>query len=64
MTSHGMQRSLDSATSTGESEAIEPFFLEFSIQEVLNNNSWIPVVEPWASQYISAVRDSRYGDAI
>ncbi|KAI8710767.1 hypothetical protein NCS52_01536500 [Fusarium sp. LHS14.1] len=62
MTSHSMQR--DSAASTGESVAIEPLFLEFSIQEVLNNNSWIPVVEPWASQYVSAVRDGRYGDAV
>ncbi|RSL74960.1 hypothetical protein CEP52_017886, partial [Fusarium oligoseptatum] len=62
MTSHNMQR--DSAASTGESEAIEPLFLEFSIQEVLTNNSWIPVVEPWASQYVSAVRDGRYGDAV
>ncbi|RSL74961.1 hypothetical protein CEP52_017885, partial [Fusarium oligoseptatum] len=52
------------AASTGESEAIEPLFLEFSIQEVLTNNSWIPVVEPWASQYVSAVRDGRYGDAV
>ncbi|KAL9572178.1 hypothetical protein ACKAV7_003666 [Fusarium commune] len=52
------------AASASEVEAIEPLFLEFSIQEVLTNTSWIPVVEPWASQYVSAVRDGRYGDAV
>ncbi|KAF5611780.1 hypothetical protein F25303_14445, partial [Fusarium sp. NRRL 25303] len=52
------------AASAGESEAIEPLFLEFSIQEVLTNKSWIPLVEPWASQYVAAVREGRYGDAI
>ncbi|TVY62473.1 hypothetical protein Focb16_v004218 [Fusarium oxysporum f. sp. cubense] len=52
------------AASASELEAIEPLFLEFSIQEVLTNTSWIPVVEPWASQYVSAVRDGRYGDAV
>ncbi|KAM6508128.1 hypothetical protein FALCPG4_018015 [Fusarium falciforme] len=52
------------AASARESEAIEPLFLEFSIQEVLANTSWIPVVEPWASQYVSAIRDGRYGDAV
>lgn len=44
--------------------SVEPLFLEFSIQEVLTNTSWIPVVEPWASQYVSAIRDGRYGDAV
>ncbi|KAK2667010.1 hypothetical protein RAB80_017431 [Fusarium oxysporum f. sp. vasinfectum] len=52
------------AASASEVEAIESLFLEFSIQEVLTNTSWIPVVEPWASQYVSAVRDGRYGDAV
>ncbi|WAO97161.1 Hypothetical protein NCS54_01487500 [Fusarium falciforme] len=52
------------AASAQESEAIEPLFLEFSIQEVLTNTSWIPVVEPWASQYVSVVREGRYGDAV
>lgn len=54
----------DSAASAPESEVLEPLFLEFSIQEVVTNTSWIPVVEPWASQYVSAVREGRYGDAV
>ncbi|KAG7402871.1 hypothetical protein Forpe1208_v016914 [Fusarium oxysporum f. sp. rapae] len=56
----------DSATvsSIDGNHSVEPLFLEFSIQEVLTNTSWIPVVEPWASQYVSAVRDGRYGDAV
>ncbi|KAI1045827.1 hypothetical protein LB505_014497 [Fusarium chuoi] len=47
-----------------DAHPVEPLFLEFSIQEVLTNKSWIPLVEPWASQYVTAVREGRYGDAI
>ncbi|PWY93027.1 hypothetical protein BO94DRAFT_487511 [Aspergillus sclerotioniger CBS 115572] len=47
------------------SQIVEGIFLEFSIEEILTRNTQgFPVVEPWATDYVNAVRDKRYGDAI
>ena len=45
-------------------QPVEPIFLEFSIDEVINNSSWMPLFEPWTTQYIDAIQDGRYGDAV
>jgi hypothetical protein len=50
---------------TQDTELVEQLFLDFSIQEVLQNETnGFPIVEPWASEYVNAIRDRRYGDAV
>jgi hypothetical protein len=39
-------------------------FLDLRVQDVLDNTAGIDPVEPWATRYIEALRDGRYGDAI
>lgn len=41
---------------------VEHLFLDYSLYDVINKR-W-PVVEPWATMYVDAVHDQRYGDAI
>jgi hypothetical protein len=42
----------------------EQLFLDLRVQDVLDNTAGIDPVEPWATRYIEALRDGRYGDAI
>lgn len=50
---------------TNETKLVEQLFLDFSIQAILQNetNGFL-VVEPWASDYVNAIREGRYGDAV
>lgn len=41
----------------------EQLFLDLPLQHVFDNSS-LPVVEPWASKYVNAILERRYGDAI
>ncbi|KAJ5734964.1 uncharacterized protein N7483_000089 [Penicillium malachiteum] len=43
---------------------VEQFFLDLTINDVLDNAADMGLVEPWASMYVSAIREKRYGDAI
>ncbi|KAM0331645.1 hypothetical protein ACHAQA_003324 [Verticillium albo-atrum] len=43
---------------------VEPLFLDLTVHEVATNTACIPVVEPWATMYVDAIRDGRYGDAV
>ncbi|CAI7593113.1 unnamed protein product [Penicillium glandicola] len=53
------------AMNTQDTEIVEQLFLEFSVQEVLQNETnGFPIVEPWASEYVNAIRDGRYGDDV
>ena len=52
------------AAATNETAYIEPLFLDLTIQQVLTDTAGMPVAEPWASRYVEALRESRYGDAI
>lgn len=45
-------------------QAPEDLFLDLAISDVLNHTSGTKAVEPWASLYITAVSEGRYGDAI
>ncbi|KAJ5108015.1 hypothetical protein N7456_004690 [Penicillium angulare] len=47
-----------------EDKPVEQLFLDFSIQDVLTKPRGFRPVEPWASMYISAIREERFGDAI
>lgn len=47
-----------------ENKPLEQLFLEFSIQDVLSKNERDPIVEPWGSLYVNAIREERFGDAI
>ncbi|KAM0281436.1 hypothetical protein ACHAQH_003559 [Verticillium albo-atrum] len=42
----------------------EPLFLDFTVHEVATKAARLQFVEPWATLYVDAVRDRRYGDAI
>lgn len=45
-------------------QAPEELFLDLAISDVLNHTSGTKAVEPWASYYVQAVSEGRYGDAI
>lgn len=42
----------------------EQLFLDYRISDVLDECIRIPRVEPWASEYCTAITEKRYGDAI
>ncbi|PWY93029.1 hypothetical protein BO94DRAFT_532836 [Aspergillus sclerotioniger CBS 115572] len=54
-----------SAQNVSYTELIEPLFLDFTLDEILQNNTkgW-PIVEPWASEYVNSILEGRYGDAV
>ncbi|KAF5651841.1 hypothetical protein F25303_3883 [Fusarium sp. NRRL 25303] len=45
-----------------ETSPVEQLFLDRSIHDVLTRK-W-PAVEPWATMYVDAIREQRYGDAV
>jgi hypothetical protein len=46
-------------------ELAERLFLGLSLNEVLlNETNGFPIVEPWASEYVNAIRDGRFGDTM
>ncbi|KKK25384.1 hypothetical protein P175DRAFT_0497886 [Aspergillus ochraceoroseus IBT 24754] len=47
-----------------ETRPVEQLFLEFPIQLVLNPRPGTQFLEPWASMYVDAIRDTRFGDAV
>lgn len=50
---------------TNDTEIVEQLFLEFTVPQVLQNDTnGFPLVEPWASEYVNAIRDKRFGDAV
>ncbi|KAJ5690944.1 hypothetical protein N7488_012511 [Penicillium malachiteum] len=51
-------------TNDPEAKVVEQLFLDISIRRVLSNPSQLQLIEPWASLYVKAIRDRRYGDAI
>ncbi|KAJ4256813.1 hypothetical protein NW762_008909 [Fusarium torreyae] len=52
------------ASITDEAVLIEPLFLDVTIYDVIHDTEGIPTIEPWASDYVAAIRDNRFGDAI
>lgn len=51
--------------SMNETRILEQLFLDFTIQGVLQRDTnGFPVVDPWASDYVSALGDGRFGDAV
>ncbi|KAL3262898.1 hypothetical protein ABHI18_002331 [Aspergillus niger] len=50
-------------TAGGQSSLPEQLFLDLPIAEVLNRTSG-DLVEPWATEYCTAIAEQRYGDAI
>ncbi|KAM5362702.1 hypothetical protein ACJA88_013898 [Fusarium oxysporum] len=49
---------------TNSSRLPEQLFLDIPINDVLQNTSMLPLVEPWSSKYVEAIQSKRYGDAI
>ncbi|OJJ76676.1 hypothetical protein ASPBRDRAFT_27103 [Aspergillus brasiliensis CBS 101740] len=54
---------LITATAVGQSSLPEQLFLDLPVAEVLNRAAG-DLVEPWATQYCTAIAEQRYGDAI
>ncbi|KAL3482766.1 hypothetical protein BJX62DRAFT_250312 [Aspergillus germanicus] len=42
---------------------LQQLFLDLRVQDVLDNNTAMILVEPWATKYVESLRDKRYGDA-
>ncbi|KAH7150530.1 hypothetical protein B0J13DRAFT_550330 [Dactylonectria estremocensis] len=55
---------LVSANYTNPLPLVERLFLDLPLQEVISNTSTMNVVEPWASMYVDAINDGRFGDAV
>ncbi|KAG7410456.1 hypothetical protein Forpe1208_v009717 [Fusarium oxysporum f. sp. rapae] len=49
---------------TNSSRLPEQLFLDIPINDVLQNTSMLPLVDPWSSKYVEAIQRKRYGDAI
>ncbi|RGP71794.1 ankyrin repeat [Fusarium sporotrichioides] len=56
-------RLIKSEMSVEYAEPVEQLFLDLSVNQVLQRDG-VQVVEPWASQYVDAIQDTRYGNAI
>ncbi|KAI3140910.1 hypothetical protein CBS147325_6201 [Penicillium roqueforti] len=53
------------ALSLSTTELVEQLFLDFTIDEVVQNDTReFPIVEPWASEYVNATQEGRFGDAV
>ncbi|KAF5547562.1 hypothetical protein FPHYL_10151 [Fusarium phyllophilum] len=52
------------AASPDEATLLEQLFLDLTIDEVVNRLHGLTVNEPWATEYVTAIRDKRFGDAI
>ncbi|KAF5582967.1 hypothetical protein FPANT_8302 [Fusarium pseudoanthophilum] len=52
------------AASTDETQLLEQLFLDLTIDEVVNRLRGLTVNEPWATEYVTAIREKRFGDAI
>lgn len=61
-----LAQQLVAATSANEPEQSLPeqLFLDLHVQEVITNTSGMEVVEPWASMYVQAINERRFGDAV
>ncbi|KAI8653553.1 hypothetical protein NCS55_01342400 [Fusarium keratoplasticum] len=51
------------AMSQSDMKAVEQCFLDISVDAVLHYDG-VPAVEPWATMYIDAIHEQRFGDAI
>ncbi|KAJ4191851.1 hypothetical protein NW767_010758 [Fusarium falciforme] len=49
--------------SQSDMNAVEQCFLDISVDAVLHYDG-VPAVEPWATMYIDAIHEQRFGDAI
>lgn len=59
-----LSHSIGVAASTDDTELVEPLFLDTSVHDVTNHTEGMPSFEPWASQYVAAIHEKRFGDAI
>ncbi|KLO89444.1 uncharacterized protein LW93_1503 [Fusarium fujikuroi] len=53
-----------STANINETRPFEQLFLDISIGTVLDLNNSLQLVEPWASEYVSSIREARFGDAL
>ncbi|KAM5341540.1 hypothetical protein ACJ41O_014571 [Fusarium nematophilum] len=56
--------SIGVAASTNDTNLVEQLFLDISAHDAVNNTDGIPTVEPWASKYVTALHEKRFGDAV
>ncbi|KAH6988084.1 hypothetical protein BKA56DRAFT_286079 [Ilyonectria sp. MPI-CAGE-AT-0026] len=43
---------------------VEQLFLDVTLDDAINKPAGTPVVEPWATMYVDAILESRFGDAV
>ena len=55
---------IEVSAETNEKDLVEQLFLDISISSVINSVDGIQTTEPWVSQYIAALQEHRFGDAI
>ncbi|KPM41815.1 hypothetical protein AK830_g4753 [Neonectria ditissima] len=55
---------MSAALSISYTTLVEQLFLDITLNDVINKTSVLPVVEPWATMYVDAILDSRFGDAV
>lgn len=60
----GLSNCASLAASTNYTESNEPLFLDIPINRVLNDTDDLGLVEPWASRYVAAIHEKRFGDAL
>ncbi|QGI62723.1 hypothetical protein CEK27_006694 [Fusarium fujikuroi] len=53
-----------STANINETRPFEQLLLDISIGTVLDLNNSLQLVEPWASEYVSSIREARFGDAL
>lgn len=58
-----MPSQTNTAAAIPDSEVPEQLFLDLPVDQVLDRDG-SDLVEPWATMYVDAVREARFGDAI
>jgi hypothetical protein len=59
-----LRGSITVAASTNDTDLIEQLFLDVSVHDIISSVDGIPAQQPWAGQYVTAIREKRFGDAI
>ncbi|KAF9772433.1 hypothetical protein IL306_009851 [Fusarium sp. DS 682] len=56
--------SVIAVASTNETSLVEQLFLDVSVHDVVHQTEGIPTLEPWSSEYVAAIRERRFGNAV
>ncbi|KAJ4256814.1 hypothetical protein NW762_008910 [Fusarium torreyae] len=54
----------NASISLSDARPVEILFLDIPVSDVVQRADYIQVFEPWATQYVDAIHEGRFGDAI